>query len=154
MPLWIFQIFYRYVLGSACATLVPVVGWMPLRSIEQMPSMAVFMGFQVLELCDWYRRRREMGAVRFCFFRVSVFATIAVVTCGVCWTLGRKIMYNLIYYVYAMYMYICYIYNISINIIRMLFILCVLNDDTRMFYRVRDDIHLGIYTCTYTSSKL
>lgn len=36
----------RYVLGSACATLVPVVGLMPIRSIEQMPSMAVFMGFQ------------------------------------------------------------------------------------------------------------
>lgn len=76
-----------YVLGSACATLVPVVGLMPIRSIEQMPSMAVFMGFQVLELCDLWRKRRPMSGLRFFFFRVSVFVTIGVVTCAVCWVL-------------------------------------------------------------------
>ncbi|CAE7233317.1 stt3 [Symbiodinium natans] len=78
-----------YALGTALATLVPVVGWTPLRSIEQMPSLAVFLGYQVLELCDLYRRRRapNMSALRFCLFRVAVFASIGVVTAGVCWAL-------------------------------------------------------------------
>ncbi|CAJ1453245.1 unnamed protein product [Effrenium voratum] len=73
-----------YVLGSFGATLVPVVGWMPFRSIEQMPAMAVFLGFQVLELCDMYRKRRPMTAWRFFFFRVAVFVSCGVAVAAVC----------------------------------------------------------------------
>jgi len=78
-----------YALGTALATLVPVVSWTPLRSIEQMPSLAVFLGFQVLELCDLYRRRRapNMSGLRFCLLRVAVFVSIGVVAAGVCWAL-------------------------------------------------------------------
>jgi len=78
-----------YALGTAMATLVPVVSWTPLRSIEQMPSLAVFLGFQVLELCDLYRRRRapNMSGLRFCLLRVAVFVSIGLVAAGVCWVL-------------------------------------------------------------------
>jgi len=75
-----------YVVGTAGATLVPVVGWTPLKSLEQMPSMAVFVGFQLLEVCDVWRRRQRQGvsAWRFFLFRVLVFAAAAGVVASVC----------------------------------------------------------------------
>jgi dolichyl-diphosphooligosaccharide--protein glycosyltransferase len=78
-----------YVFGTAGATFVPVVNWTPLKSLEQMPSLCVFLGFQVLELCDIYRKRLKNGmtAWRFFFFRVMVFASIGVVVAGVSWIL-------------------------------------------------------------------
>lgn len=45
----------RYVLGSFGASLVPVVGWMPFRSIEQMPSLLVFIGFQAIPFIQPYK---------------------------------------------------------------------------------------------------
>jgi len=70
-----------WLLGSCGAMLVPVIGLAPVRSLEQMPSLLVFLGFQVLECCDAYRRRRAKGmtAVRFCCFRICVFCCVGLV---------------------------------------------------------------------------
>jgi len=75
-----------YTLGTLGATFVPVVGWMPLKSLEQMPAMLVFLAFQLLELCDTYRRRqkKQMTPWRFFFFRVSVFVAAAAFASLVC----------------------------------------------------------------------
>jgi len=64
-----------FVVGTAGATQVPVIGWTPLRSMEQMPSLLVFVIYQMLELCDTMRRRRQggMSAGYFFFFRVGLF---------------------------------------------------------------------------------
>mmetsp|Transcript_52508 Transcript_52508/g.94171 ORF Transcript_52508/g.94171 Transcript_52508/m.94171 type:complete len:840 (-) Transcript_52508:53-2572(-) len=70
-----------YVIGTFGATFVPVVNYIPLKSLEQMPAMAVFIGFQIMEFCDVYRRRqkKEMSAWRFFFFRVMVFVAAGAV---------------------------------------------------------------------------
>jgi len=68
-----------FIIGTFGATFVPVVNYVPLKSLEQMPSMAVFVGFQIMECCDIYRRRRaqDMSPWRYFFFRVAVFAGAA-----------------------------------------------------------------------------
>jgi len=60
---------------------VPVIGWAPLRSVEQMPSMLTFTVFQLMHLCDLYRRRQStaMSGTKFFFFRAAVFAFVAAV---------------------------------------------------------------------------
>jgi len=75
-----------YVVGTAGATMIPAVGWTPLKSLEQMPALLVFLVFQVLELCDAYRRRQKgsMSAWKFFFFRVGVFACAGLVVGAAC----------------------------------------------------------------------
>eukprot|EP00927_Polykrikos_kofoidii_P040086 TRINITY_DN34325_c0_g1_i1.p1 TRINITY_DN34325_c0_g1~~TRINITY_DN34325_c0_g1_i1.p1 ORF type:complete len:826 (-),score=91.80 TRINITY_DN34325_c0_g1_i1:187-2664(-) len=82
-----------YVVGTAGATYVPIIGLTPLRSMEQAGSLLVFFIFQFLEFCDVYRQRTigGMGAWRFFLFRAMVF-TFAFLTGGVVvWSL---IQYN------------------------------------------------------------
>ena len=47
-----------YVLGTLGAVFVPVVGWAPLRSLEQLAPLAVFVGLQLLQL-NWEWRKRQ-----------------------------------------------------------------------------------------------
>jgi len=47
-----------YVIGTAGAVHVPVVGWGPFKSLEQLGPFVVFIIFQLLEFCA-YRRRVE-----------------------------------------------------------------------------------------------
>jgi dolichyl-diphosphooligosaccharide--protein glycosyltransferase len=74
-----------YVVGTFGAMYVPVIGWAPLRSLEQMPSLLVFLGFQVMEACDMYRRARakSMSGFAYFWFRVFVFALAGVAGCAV-----------------------------------------------------------------------
>jgi dolichyl-diphosphooligosaccharide--protein glycosyltransferase len=67
-----------WIIGTVGACQVPVIGWTPLRSLEQMPSLLVFLGFQVMEACDMFRRRQDkpMTGPRYFMFRVVVFALI------------------------------------------------------------------------------
>ncbi|CAK9094669.1 unnamed protein product [Durusdinium trenchii] len=73
-----------YIVGTAGAMQVPVVGMQPLRSVEQLGPLMVFIGYQFLAFCDWQRRRRSMGAFEFAFFRIKVMALLVVVTALVC----------------------------------------------------------------------
>jgi dolichyl-diphosphooligosaccharide--protein glycosyltransferase len=41
-----------YVIGTIGAMHVPVVGWTPLKSLEQLAPMGVFFGLQALQLCE------------------------------------------------------------------------------------------------------
>eukprot|EP00956_Cyclotella_meneghiniana_P001937 scaffold2128_cov38-Cyclotella_meneghiniana.AAC.3 len=38
-----------YVIGTVLATMVPVMGWTPLKSLEQLVPFVVFMGIQLIE---------------------------------------------------------------------------------------------------------
>ena len=43
-----------YLTGTALATTVPVVGWAPLKSLEQLGPAAVFGGYQLLYVTEYY----------------------------------------------------------------------------------------------------
>ncbi|CAE7473943.1 stt-3 [Symbiodinium natans] len=59
-----------YVIGTAGAVQIPVVGWQPLRSLEQMGPLLVFIGYQVLAFCDFQRRRKKMETWAFVKYRI------------------------------------------------------------------------------------
>jgi len=62
-----------FVIGTLGAVQIPVVGWQPLRSLEQMGPLLVFAGYQVLAFCDVARRRSDMDTKEFVKFRIKVF---------------------------------------------------------------------------------
>ncbi|CAK8995557.1 unnamed protein product [Durusdinium trenchii] len=66
-----------FIVGTLGAIQIPVVGMQPLRSLEQMGPLLVFIGFQVLAFCDFQRHRREkmkdpMGTWEFVRFRIMM----------------------------------------------------------------------------------
>jgi len=67
-----------YVLGTVLAMQVPVVGWTPLRSLEQMGPLGVFLGYQVLAICDARRRSRDLSVWQFVRFRIAAFMALGV----------------------------------------------------------------------------
>jgi dolichyl-diphosphooligosaccharide--protein glycosyltransferase len=82
-----------WVIGSLGASCVPVIGWAPIRSLEQMPALLTFCVFQVMQVCDLSRAAQKggMSAWRFFFFRCGVFLALAGVAAGVAyalWDLG------------------------------------------------------------------
>jgi len=66
-----------YLLGTAGAMQIPVVGWTPLRSLEQIGPLGVFLGYQVLAYCDVQRQVQKMHAQKFVMFRIRTFALLA-----------------------------------------------------------------------------
>ncbi|CAE7204310.1 stt3 [Symbiodinium sp. CCMP2456] len=73
-----------YVVGVLGAMQIPVVGLQPLRSVEQLGPLMVFMGFQVLAFCDFQRRRQKMQGMEFAIYRAKVVALLIVSTLLVC----------------------------------------------------------------------
>lgn len=69
-----------YFVGTALAVQVPVVGWAPLKSIEQLGPFLAFGGMQLIELCEEIRRRRKtrMGFVEMWKLRIMVFGAAGV----------------------------------------------------------------------------
>ena len=49
-----------YVVGTLGAIQVPVVGWGPLKSLEQLGPLAIFVGMQVLEVAAVQKRKRGL----------------------------------------------------------------------------------------------
>ena len=68
-----------YALGTTLAIQVPVVGWTPLKSLEQMGPLVAFVGFQLIEFCEIQRRRRRLSFRQAWQLRVVVFAVVGVV---------------------------------------------------------------------------
>jgi dolichyl-diphosphooligosaccharide--protein glycosyltransferase len=67
-----------YAIGTALAIQVPVVGWAPLKSLEQLGPCAVFCGYQILRFCDYVKRKQNMTRTESILFRVKVFAIVGI----------------------------------------------------------------------------
>ena len=63
-----------FLLGTGLAVNVPVVGWMPLRSLEQQVPLMVFFALQVFELLATWRRRSKMSSQDFRHLQFRVLA--------------------------------------------------------------------------------
>ena len=48
-----------YIVGTFGAVQIPVVGWKPFKDMEQLGGMAVFLALQLLEVCEYFRKRQE-----------------------------------------------------------------------------------------------
>eukprot|EP00927_Polykrikos_kofoidii_P045318 TRINITY_DN39258_c0_g1_i1.p1 TRINITY_DN39258_c0_g1~~TRINITY_DN39258_c0_g1_i1.p1 ORF type:complete len:910 (+),score=139.01 TRINITY_DN39258_c0_g1_i1:121-2850(+) len=64
-----------FIIGVTGAVQIPVVGWQPLRSMEQMGPLLVFLLYQVLAFCDWRRKKLAMTTDKFVEFRTSVLVS-------------------------------------------------------------------------------
>lgn len=61
-----------YIVGTSLAIQVPVVGWTPLKSLEQLGPCAVFLGYQVLQYCEVMRKKYKMTRVEAWKFRIKL----------------------------------------------------------------------------------
>jgi len=66
-----------FVIGTIGAIQIPVVGLQPIRSLEQMGAVLVFIGYQGLAFCDSMRRQRKLSNSEFNLLRCKVFVGIA-----------------------------------------------------------------------------
>merc|ERR1712166_225557 len=60
-----------YIIGTIGATRVPVVGWTPVKSLEQMMPMLVFVGMQVLAYVEIQRKKDNLNFSQVLALRVS-----------------------------------------------------------------------------------
>jgi dolichyl-diphosphooligosaccharide---protein glycosyltransferase len=51
-----------YFLGTALAVQIPVVGWVPLKSLEQLGPCAVFIGYQLLFVAEYIIQQRRKSS--------------------------------------------------------------------------------------------
>jgi dolichyl-diphosphooligosaccharide--protein glycosyltransferase len=61
-----------YVVGTSLAIQVPVVGWSPLKSLEQLGPCAVFLGYQVLQYCEMMRKKNKWSRAEAWKFRIQI----------------------------------------------------------------------------------
>jgi Uncharacterized membrane protein, required for N-linked glycosylation len=61
-----------YVIGTSLAIQIPVVGWSPLKSLEQLGAFVIFFGYQILQYCEITIRKREMTKKDAWKFRMKV----------------------------------------------------------------------------------
>lgn len=66
-----------YIVGTLLAIQVPVVGWAPLKSLEQLGPCAVFLGFQLLQYCESQRKRNKLSFKQAWLLRIKVFGVAA-----------------------------------------------------------------------------
>lgn len=77
-----------FVIGTLGAIQIPVVGWQPLRSLEQLGPLLVFFGYQALAFCDVARWKSSMSTKEFVLFRIKVF-----LMCGVAFAVVATLLY-------------------------------------------------------------
>jgi dolichyl-diphosphooligosaccharide--protein glycosyltransferase len=54
------------------ASQVPVVGWAPLKSLEQLGPLGVFIALQLMEFIEVQRRKRKMTTAEVMLLRLKV----------------------------------------------------------------------------------
>jgi dolichyl-diphosphooligosaccharide--protein glycosyltransferase len=78
-----YSLFYMF--GTMMAMQIPVVGWTPLKSLEQLGPCAVFLGYQVLKVCDIIRVRDNLSRAQAWRLRIRVFsgcgAVVLIIIC-------------------------------------------------------------------------
>ena len=67
-----------YVIGTLGAIQVPVVGWTPLKSLEQLGGLAVLVGLQWLEFCEIRRRRDNLSIYQNFIFRLQALVPVVI----------------------------------------------------------------------------
>ena len=72
-----YSLFYFF--GTILATQVPVVGWTPLKSLEQLGPCVVFLAYQLLMLAEYIKGKKEMTRLQVLKLRVKIFAIAAAV---------------------------------------------------------------------------
>jgi dolichyl-diphosphooligosaccharide--protein glycosyltransferase len=68
-----------YVVGTALAIQVPVVGWAPLKSLEQLGPAAVFGAYQLLALTEYLKKKQQLDRKQAWTMRIRFFGTAAVI---------------------------------------------------------------------------
>jgi dolichyl-diphosphooligosaccharide--protein glycosyltransferase len=68
-----------YALGTVLAIQIPVVGWTPLKSLEQLGPCAMFFGYQLMQFCEILRKRQGLGRIDSMKLRVQVFGAASVI---------------------------------------------------------------------------
>ena len=66
-----YTIFYS--VGTALAMQVPVVGWTPLKSLEQLGPGAVFLAYQLLFVSEYLRKRMNLNRWQALNLRLKIF---------------------------------------------------------------------------------
>jgi len=66
-----------YAIGTLGAVQIPVVGWTPLKSLEQLPCLGVFGMLQLLEICAIIRSKNRLDDRAYRRLRIQVFAAAA-----------------------------------------------------------------------------
>lgn len=68
-----------YIVGTSLAVQVPVVGWTPIRSLEQLGPLFVFFGMQFVEYCERVRTRDNLTRSQIWLFRVRIGGVAALI---------------------------------------------------------------------------
>lgn len=79
-----------YVIGTALAIQVPVVGFTPLKSLEQLGPCAVFLGYQVLQYCEIVRKRKKLSRSEAYLLRAKVGIVAGALACAVIFFMTPK----------------------------------------------------------------
>lgn len=72
-----------YVVGTTLATRVPVVGMTPLKSLEQMGPLVVFLGLQLIEYCERVRTRDNLGKKELWLLRIRLCGLAGAIATGI-----------------------------------------------------------------------
>ena len=72
-----------YVVGTVLATRVPVVGLTPLKSLEQLGPMVVFLGMQLVEYCERVGTRDNLNKMGLWRLRFRLFTLAGVIGVGI-----------------------------------------------------------------------
>ena len=66
-----------YVVGTALAIQVPVVGWAPLKSLEQLGPAAVFCGYQLLLVTEYIKKKQQLNRKQAWMMRIKLGSVAA-----------------------------------------------------------------------------
>jgi len=70
-----------YSIGTTLAVQIPVVGWTPLKSLEQLGPCAVFLGYQLLYFCEVIRKKKQLERKQAWKLRIQVFGAAFALFC-------------------------------------------------------------------------